>query len=94
MREPERIGRILDKLQRIWHLNEDQRLGQLILNLSRPHNSWPPLSKGDTFNIEDDRWEELLDKELIRLEGGVKRSGKIEFIDRIWMVPANELCED
>jgi len=61
MRDPARIKRILDKLNTLWNANPDQRLGQLIANLSRPYLTFRP---PDIFNVEDDRWEELLDKKL------------------------------
>jgi len=55
MRDPDRIGRIIIKLGLAWQLVPDWRLGQLISNLLGP-------GPHDVFHIEDDIWEDLLDR--------------------------------
>jgi len=52
MRDPQRIDRILRKLQKIWKANPDWRLGQLVVNLTK---------EADPFYVEDDQLENLLD---------------------------------
>lgn len=55
MRDPKRIPRILNKLQREWEKNPDWRLCQLISNL---HGN----GRQDIFYTEDDVLEDCLDK--------------------------------
>ena len=57
MRDPKRIGRIVDKLERRWQQVPDWRLGQLVSNLQGP-------GPHDVFFMEDDEWEALLDAQL------------------------------
>jgi hypothetical protein len=54
MRDPDRIPRIVAKLERAWKLVPDCRLGQLISNLQGP-------GPQDVFHAEDDQWERRLD---------------------------------
>ena len=51
MRDPNRIGRIIVKLQAAWQIGPDMRLGQLLVNLrgQGPDDS--------VYEIEDDVWE-------------------------------------
>lgn len=49
MRDPERIGEMIELLGEIWRLQPDLRLGQLIFNAARMRNS----DIGDVFSIED-----------------------------------------
>lgn len=51
-RDPARIERIAEKLALAWVAVPDQRLGQLIVNLT---------GKPDPFNVEDDALERRLD---------------------------------
>jgi hypothetical protein len=53
MRNHDRILRIMDKFSRLWSNNSDLRFCQLILNITK-YNS--------IFYLEDDEFEELLDK--------------------------------
>jgi len=56
MRDPQRIARIVEKLRQLWLSYPDQRLGQLVENVtsaSRYH--------GSTFQVEDEEIEEALD---------------------------------
>lgn len=64
MRDPNRIGRIIVKLQAAWQLGPDMRLGQLLVNLGGPH------AEDDVYEKEDDLWETQLD-EFIAMYGKV-----------------------
>lgn len=64
MRDPNRIPRILAKLQRVWEAAPDLRLGQLITNTHRK-SSVP----ADMFNVEDDKLEISLDREIETMSG-------------------------
>ncbi len=50
MRDPKRIDEMLSVLRSIWELSPDLRLGQLIVNASRPNEPCPQI-----FYIEDDK---------------------------------------
>lgn len=58
MRDPERIDRILEKLGTLWRAVPDQRLGQLVINLTND------MECPKTFNIEDDDLEKRIDEWL------------------------------
>jgi uncharacterized protein YihD (DUF1040 family) len=49
MRDPARIDEMLDLLDRVWRLDPDLRLGQLIFNAARLKD--PDIS--DIYSIED-----------------------------------------
>jgi len=51
MRDPNRIGKILDSIKKIWEKYPDMRLGQLICNVLRD----PTL-----YYVEDDELVEFL----------------------------------
>lgn len=54
MRDKKRIDRILEKIEKLWKENPDQRLGQLLENY---------VFKDDVvFHLEDDEIEERLKK--------------------------------
>lgn len=57
MRDPNRIPRILDLLEKAWKKVPDWRLGQLIENIARD------MGWNDAYYVEDDD----LEKELRRL---------------------------
>ena len=63
MRDPKRIPRILQKLERLWSIPgmDQQRLGQLLFNVSYDIPT-------DHYQIEDNVWEDLIDKLLERTE--------------------------
>lgn len=61
MRSPDRIERIMNKLQLLWFMHPDLRLGQLVLNLT-PWDKHPR----DPFYVEDDEWEVSLDEQLTK----------------------------
>lgn len=54
-RPPERIPRILSKIQAIWERYPDMRFGQLLANLF-------PKYESNLFHPEDDRLEQALDE--------------------------------
>ena len=60
MRDPARIDRMVEKLRRLWHSTPDQRLGQLIVNVTATVNPWVP---------EDDDTERCLDAWLAKTGG-------------------------
>lgn len=51
MRDPKRIKRILEQLERIWTKNPDFRFGQLIMSITKTGEHSPKL-----FNLEDDEF--------------------------------------
>ena len=65
MRNPERIERMIQKLQYIWERVPDWRFGQLMCNLQRMQGG-----TSDGFYTEDDKWEEVLDKFIDEFLGG------------------------
>jgi len=69
MRDPGRIPIILTTLQSVWEKYPDMRLGQLLMNVVEIHElqfvASPVGSKEalpDLFHLEDDRFQELLEK--------------------------------
>ena len=58
MRDIERIDRIIDKLRAFWHKHPDWRMGQLFYNVFC-HTKW---LNYDSFYIEDDEFEKILDE--------------------------------
>jgi hypothetical protein len=52
MRDPQRIPRLIERLQTHWERYPDLRLGQLLMNLAHPN---------DLFTIEDEVLEARLD---------------------------------
>ena len=64
MRNPKRIAPFLKKFQKVWKKNPDLRFGQLvsILHLGHKYNN------GDIFYLEDEHFEESLDKRLERFK--------------------------
>lgn len=88
MRDPMRINRICEKLKIIWFAKQDQRLGQLIENLSgrrrtfhraasEPPSGYPAhydwtVNYPNLWNIEDDEWERRLDREIDKIYNGFR----------------------
>lgn len=60
MRDVARMLPVIIYLQRLWHKMPDQRLGQLIVNLSRDEDGRPR----DPWTIEDDEMLESIYKWL------------------------------
>ena len=58
MRDPNRIPRVLELLEKVWKEFPDWRLGQLIENIARE------LGWNDAFYMEDDVLQEELRKRL------------------------------
>lgn len=65
MRNPERIKRILDKLEKLWNNSPDLRLGQLISNLV-------DTAERNQFYIQDEDLEKVLN-EYIRRDSAYKK---------------------
>lgn len=59
MRDPARIPRILEAIGKVWELDPDLRLGQLIVNAIRPSRPAPQI-----FGFEDDKLEARLKNDL------------------------------
>lgn len=57
MRDPARINRIVEKIQRAWYAHPDLRLGQLLHHLARPHAE---------AHVDDDVLEQRLDAFIAR----------------------------
>ena len=66
-----RIGRILHKLEKLWEKVPDQRLCQLISNLTQ--------SKTDPYYVEDDLLENAIDNELLKY-GITQYTEEIQFL--------------
>ena len=71
MREPRRIHRILDKIEKIWRENPDLRLVQLLLNLGII--AYDPPRSLKNFYYDDDMAEARLD-EFIKTKAFERRS--------------------
>lgn len=56
MRNPDRIPEMLRMLGLIWEVIPDQRLGQLVVNLTRTQDG----SIRDPWTVEDDELEEIM----------------------------------
>jgi len=91
MRDAGRINRLLEKLRIIWYIRQDQRLGQLFVNI----HTFNTDNQQDMFQVEDNVWEELIDKKLLSWDKGIRSgNGDILFRDRCWLVTKDELYED
>ena len=68
MRDPRRIKRICEKICIIWESMPDQRMGQLIENLTRFYNLFPYKQNCIMpWGQEDNITEEILDNIIIEL---------------------------
>lgn len=61
MRNPDRIQRILNKIEALWVNEPDIRLGQMLVNFA------PPRLHNDIFYFEDGELEKELDNEIERI---------------------------
>ena len=59
----ERVARISTKLERLWSLRPDQRLGQLLVNLIR--HDLPNTICVDMLYFNDERIEEIIDDQTL-----------------------------
>jgi hypothetical protein len=57
MRNPERIDRLTEKLNQLWHRNPDMRLGQLITALA---------GNADPVYVEDGKLEKAVNEMLVK----------------------------
>lgn len=62
MRNPDRIDGVIETIRKVWKLEPDWRLGQLICNLARDAGFY------DNFFIEDDRLKEKAEEWLAQAE--------------------------
>lgn len=58
MRDVNRIDRITDKINKLWHRNPDMRFWQIISLLNVPEDK----VKTDPFFWEDDLWELMFEE--------------------------------
>ena len=54
MRDPKRIPKVVEVLQKLWEKHPDQRLGQLIVNAASMIVGREPMPPTPLFHIEDD----------------------------------------
>jgi hypothetical protein len=76
MRDPERIARIILKLERLWQLVPDQRFGQLLENYIYPatlikHASVAVIE----WHLEDDKLEKRIDHAYERVSKELDNAG-------------------
>lgn len=64
MKETKRIKRICAKLEKVWSICPDQRLGQLLENHIFDSGKFRGEASCFLFYQEDDKTEEILDKHL------------------------------
>jgi uncharacterized protein YihD (DUF1040 family) len=63
MRDPERIDRLLAKLEKLWQTSPDLRLGQLLYHVIS-NAQGGPMNLSRVVNIEDDSVEASLERAL------------------------------
>ena len=63
MREKNRIKRILLKLETLWNIYPDLRLGQIIINLCR----FDEPAQKDPFNVEDNILEYKIEMAILKV---------------------------
>jgi hypothetical protein len=68
MRDPERISRILKKLETLWLRHPDQRLGQLLENYIFFEGKRGDQTSVALFYQEDDSTEIILDVRIEKLK--------------------------
>ena len=64
MRDPNRIPKVLEAVQKFWEKNPDWRLGQLLINVIAESRVAPRSITlgGEVWNCEDDKLLEYLEK--------------------------------
>ena len=68
MRDKKRIKRILNKIEKLWNLQSDQRLFQLLFNYTELGTREGLGKVRDPFHYEDDLTEKYLDAYLKKLK--------------------------
>jgi hypothetical protein len=68
MRDPERIMKLTAKLMRLWHLQPDQRFGQLLENYIYPFGKL-------NWHEEDDMLERKLDMAITKVSNQMEAQG-------------------
>lgn len=71
MRDSEQIDRMIDKLKKLWKVNPDWRLCQLVFNVARNTDT---LYTMDIFYIEDDIFEITMNRLLYNYKEAKKDS--------------------
>lgn len=66
-RDPDRIGRILAKVEKYWREYPDLRMGQIISSAYQAE--YNTLGDPDPFAMEDEAFEEYLDARLAEIDG-------------------------
>lgn len=61
MRDPKRISKVLERIQKVWERNPDLRLAQLVVNATKMAGH-EDASQSRIFNIEDDELLRGIDK--------------------------------
>ncbi len=67
MRDPERIKRICEKLEKLWLQHSDMRLGQLLENFVFTHGYRGDVTSLALFYQEDDETEKKLEIDNTKL---------------------------
>ena len=62
MRDPKRISKMLERLQKIWEAHPDYRLGQLLENVFPNRPGYPETYSRPMHHIEDEMLIETLEK--------------------------------
>lgn len=85
MRDPDRIGKMLDRIEELWDKYPDLRLGQLIMIIVSQADRFKSVANPDIFNIEDDEMMTLMDKMLYKdREETISRV--IEKLESFWLL--------
>ena len=65
MRDPSRIPKVLEAIEKIWRLHPDWRLGQLVCNLA----AWSDPTQNIVWDIEDDSLMAEVERHLANQRG-------------------------
>ena len=85
MRDPDRIEKMLDRIEELWDKYPDLRLGQLIMIIVSQADRFKSVANPDIFNIEDDEMMTLMDKMLYKdREETISRV--IEKLESFWLL--------
>lgn len=65
MRDPQRIPKVMDGIQKIWEARPDLRFGQIFYLLQSKYNElYPGAVQPQIFFIEDDKWQKVIESIL------------------------------